>query len=45
MESIAIDHDGGLEISFRDGDLFGGHWLVVYTDREYKFDGDVEIAG
>jgi len=45
LESIAIDDDGGLEISFRDGDLFGGHWLVVYTDSEYKFDCDVEIAG
>lgn len=44
LESIRIEPDGQLEIMFKDGDLFGGHWLVVDTDSEYNL-LDVNIEG
>ena len=44
LESIRIRPDGELEIAFRDGDLFGGHWIVADTDREYNL-CDVSLEG
>ena len=44
LESIEIWDDGKLEISFRDGDLFDGHWIVADIDREYNL-CDVNIEG
>lgn len=43
LKSIRIEPDGGLEIVFRDGDLFCGHEIVVTTDPEYRVnDADIE---
>lgn len=43
LDTIKIESDGGLEIVFQDGDLFAGHWVVVKTDPEYRFDyADIE---
>lgn len=36
LESIKIESNGSLELSFEDGDLFYGHWIIVKTDADRK---------
>ncbi|MBR8835449.1 MAG: DUF2262 domain-containing protein [Stigonema ocellatum SAG 48.90 = DSM 106950] len=43
LESIKIESDGRLEVTFQDGELFWGHLIVVRTDAEYKLNyADIE---
>lgn len=43
LESITIQPSGSLELTFQDGDLFYGHFIVVKTDSEYQLNyADIE---
>lgn len=43
LQIIHIQPDGGLELTYGDGDLFWGHEIVVKTDPKYKlYFADIE---
>ncbi len=44
LESISVDADGGFEFWFDDGDLFAGHWIMVYGSLKDGTTG-AEICG
>lgn len=36
LGSISFDCDGSCEVTFEDDDMFFGHWVVVYIDKDGK---------
>lgn len=42
--SIDFHNDGSFEITFKDDDMFWGHWVVVYVDEEGNCE-DANIEG
>ncbi len=44
MSGITIDNDGSASIYFEDDDMFWGHTIVVYTDKDGEM-SEADIAG